>query len=40
MKQGTKFDTSLPGNGNAGHLFGTNLPDTSKAALLEYLKML
>lgn len=39
-KQGTKFDTSLPGNGNGGHLFGTNLPDGDKAALLEYLKTL
>ncbi len=42
--QGRKFfryDTSVPGNGNAGHegpAFGTELPESEKAALLEYLK--
>jgi len=33
-----KFDTSLPGNGNGGHLHGVNLPEADKAALMEYLK--
>jgi Cytochrome C oxidase, cbb3-type, subunit III len=35
---GRKFDTTLPGNGNAGHLYGTTLSDADKHALLEYLK--
>jgi hypothetical protein len=34
------FDTKLPGNGNGGHLYGTDLPDADKLALLEYLKTL
>ncbi|HTW70649.1 MAG TPA: cytochrome c [Acetobacteraceae bacterium] len=37
---GRLFDTALPGNGNAGHLYGTGLSDTDKRALLEYLKTL
>lgn len=37
---GTLYDTSLPGNSNAGHLYGTTLPPESKRALLEYLKTL
>ena len=37
---GTRHDTTLRGNGNGGHEFGTNLPDTDKSALLEYLKTL
>ena len=35
------FDTSVDGNGNAGHegrRYGTALPDADKEALLEYLK--
>ena len=32
------YDTSLPGNSNAGHLYGTALPDEDKAAIVEYLK--
>jgi cytochrome c5 len=35
------FDTSKPGNSNIGHTgdqFGTTLPESDKAALLEYLK--
>jgi hypothetical protein len=32
------YDTSLPGNGNNGHLYGTTLPANEKEALLEYLK--
>ena len=34
------FDTSVPGNSNAGHEYGTKLSATDKAALLEYLKSL
>jgi cytochrome c peroxidase len=36
-----RFDTSLPGNGNAGHegrAYGTELPPDAKNALIEYLK--
>jgi mono/diheme cytochrome c family protein len=32
------FDTRLPGNGNKGHDYGTDLSPGDKAALLEYLK--
>ncbi|BFU96598.1 MAG: hypothetical protein NTNFB02_33200 [Nitrospira sp.] len=35
-----KYDTRLPGNGNGGHVYGTNLPDQDKRALMEYLKTL
>ncbi len=34
------FDTSLPGNSNAGHLYGVDLSDRQKAALVEYMKTL
>ncbi|HEU4663592.1 MAG TPA: di-heme-cytochrome C peroxidase [Dokdonella sp.] len=34
------FDTSLPGNSNAGHAYGTMLADADKRDLLEYLKTL
>lgn len=34
------FDTRHPGNSNAGHRYGTTLPDADKRALLEYLKSL
>ncbi len=34
------FDTSLPGNSNAGHTYGTALGDADKGDLLEYLKSL
>jgi hypothetical protein len=34
------FDTTLPGNDNGGHLFGTDLTPADKTALLEYLKTL
>lgn len=40
---GTRFflyDTTLTGNGNGGHLYGTTLPAADKEALLEYLKTL
>ncbi|MEB3212700.1 MAG: hypothetical protein VKL39_15175 [Leptolyngbyaceae bacterium] len=35
-----KFDTSLPGNGNGGHDYGTELSTDDKTALIEYLKTL
>ncbi|MBI3249665.1 MAG: hypothetical protein HYZ50_24470 [Deltaproteobacteria bacterium] len=34
------FDTSKPGNGNGGHVFGTQLSPEEKGRLLEYLKTL
>jgi hypothetical protein len=43
QENGTSFfeyDTALPGNGNSGHLYGTDLPADDKSALLEYLKTL
>ena len=36
-----RYDTTLPGNGNAGHegeAYGTELPPEDKAALVEFLK--
>ncbi len=39
-RAGTPYDTSRPGNSNAGHVYGTTLPPESKRALLEYLKTL
>ena len=35
-----KFDTTLPGNSNSGHIYGTDLPSEDKEALIEYLKTL
>jgi hypothetical protein len=35
-----KFDTRLRGNGNGGHLYGTDLGDAEKQALVEYMKTL
>lgn len=32
------FDTSLPGNGNGGHIYAVHLPGEEKAAIVEYLK--
>jgi mono/diheme cytochrome c family protein len=37
--QFSRYDTTQPGNGNGGHLYGTTLPDADKAALVEYLKV-
>ena len=37
---GTPFDTTRPGNSNAGHTYGTTLDPDRKRALLEYLKTL
>jgi hypothetical protein len=35
-----RYDTTLPGNDNRGHLYGVSLPPESKRALLEFLKSL
>lgn len=37
---GTVYDTSETGNSNQGHLWGTDLPDDERRALIEYLKTL
>ena len=37
---GFRYDTRVPGNGNQGHLYGTELTEEQKQALLEYLKSL
>jgi hypothetical protein len=39
-RDGVRFDTTLKGNGNAGHLYGTTLPVPERLALIEYLKTL
>lgn len=39
-RDGVRFDTTLRGNGNGGHLYGTDLPVAAREALLEYLKSL
>jgi hypothetical protein len=36
----TAYDTTLPGNGNQGHLYGTDLQPKEQTDLLEYLKTL
>ena len=36
----SKFDTTLPGNSNKGHEYGSNLTETEKWELIEYLKTL
>jgi hypothetical protein len=38
--QGVRFDTTLKGNGNGGHLYGTKMTAAERLALLEYLKTL
>lgn len=35
-----RLDTTLPGNRNTGHVFGTGLNDDDRKALVEYLKTL
>jgi len=39
-KVGFRYDTSVTGNGNGGHIYGTDLPGEDKKALIEYLKTL
>jgi mono/diheme cytochrome c family protein len=37
-QDGFEYDTTLPGNGNGGHVYGTTLTDQQVDALIEYLK--
>ncbi|MBK1724581.1 cytochrome c [Thiocystis violacea] len=39
-RRGSRYDTSVIGNSNQGHLWGTNLGAEQKRALVEYLKTL
>ena len=39
-KNGMRFETSLRGNSNAGHVYGRELPGADREALIEYLKTL
>jgi hypothetical protein len=39
-RAGVPYDTTVPGNGNAGHVYGVTLTPAQKQALLEYLKTL
>jgi hypothetical protein len=34
----TPYDTSVRGNANTGHIYGTTLSDDDKRAIVEYLK--
>lgn len=38
QRVGFLLDTALPGNGNQGHEYGTNLSESQRDALIEYLK--
>lgn len=40
QRAGFRFNTATPGNGNAGHTYGTLLSEAEKLALIEYLKTL
>lgn len=40
QRVGFEYDTSLPGNSNQGHTFGTQLSPDDKRALVEFLKTL
>jgi hypothetical protein len=33
-----RYDTSIPGNGNGGHVYGTSLSEDDKRAIVEYMK--
>ena len=37
-RNGFRYDTSEPGNGNGGHVYGTSLNEDQIRALIEYLK--
>ena len=39
-QKGFRFDTTLPGNANSGHNYGTGLTDAEKWDLVEYIKTL
>jgi len=34
----TRYDTTVPGNSNSGHIYGTTLSDDDKRAIVEYMK--
>jgi len=34
----TRYDTTVPGNSNRGHVYGTTLADEEKRAIVEYMK--
>ena len=34
----TLYDTTVPGNANGGHVYGTSLTDPEKQAVVEYMK--
>ncbi len=34
----TRYDTTVPGNSNSGHVYGTTLSDDDKRAIVEYMK--
>ena len=38
QREGFRFDTSVRGNGNEGHMYGTDLPPAQRLAIIEYLK--
>ena len=38
--EGVRFDTTLKGNGNGGHVYGSTLSISDRLALLEYMKTL
>lgn len=40
QQSGFEYDVTLPGNGNAGHEYGTSLTSGEKRALVEFLKTL
>jgi hypothetical protein len=37
-REGFRFDTRVRGNGNEGHMYGTDLPPAQRLAIIEYLK--
>jgi hypothetical protein len=39
-REGFRYDTSVRGNSNAGHVYGTDLTPEQKAVLLEFMKTL
>jgi mono/diheme cytochrome c family protein len=39
-KAGARFDTSLRGNANTGHVYGRDLPAADREALIDFLKTL
>ena len=39
-RAGTRYDVSERASGNQGHIYGTDLPESQKLLLLEYLKTL